>query len=81
MSNHPLVITYTGNGKGKTTAALGILFRSLGHHKRCAVLQFIKNGNLVTGERKMAEQSDVLWESHGVGFTWEHDRESNTAAS
>ncbi len=81
MHLHPLLITYTGNGKGKTTAALGILFRSLGYNKKCAVIQFIKSDDLVTGERKLAQQLDVLWENHGVGFTWKNDKASNIAAS
>ena len=37
-----LVIVYTGNGKGKTTAAMGMAFRSAGHHHKVAVVQFIK---------------------------------------
>ncbi|MDD3942631.1 MAG: cob(I)yrinic acid a,c-diamide adenosyltransferase [Sphaerochaetaceae bacterium] len=67
----PLTILYTGNGKGKTTAALGLLFRALGHDATCAVMQFIKSERLQTGERKMAERLGVKWENHGTGFLWD----------
>ena len=48
-----LLIVYTGNGKGKTTAALGLVFRALGHGWRTAFLQFIK-GDRGTGEARFA---------------------------
>jgi cob(I)alamin adenosyltransferase len=67
-----LVLVYTGDGKGKTTAALGLAFRALGRGLRVAVLQFVK-GRWPTGERMLAERGlpGLDWEVLGEGFTWE----------
>ena len=72
-----LIIVNTGNGKGKTTAALGMVMRSLGHGYQVAIVQFIK-GAWEPAEKAVLSQ----WESHlvfhamGEGFTWEtQDRE------
>ncbi len=65
-----LTMVYTGNGKGKTTAALGLLFRALGHGMRCAVVQFIKEKPQQWGEWKMAGKLGVAWFNYGKGFTW-----------
>lgn len=72
-----LLIVHTGDGKGKTSAALGMLLRSLGHGFKCAVVQFIK------GDRGSAEtllKSPLLsWERVGEGFTWDtQSRERDT---
>lgn len=66
-----LVIVYTGHGKGKTTAALGLAFRALGRRHRVAVVQFIK-GTWKTGEAAMAQELSgrIDWVSMGDGFTW-----------
>ena len=66
-----LLIIYTGNGKGKTTAALGLVFRALGRGYRVAVAQFIK-GKWKTGEASMAQElaGRIDWFSMGDGFTW-----------
>jgi cob(I)alamin adenosyltransferase len=68
-----LLVVYTGHGKGKTTAALGMVFRALGRGFRVAVVQFIK-GKWKTGERIFAETLPAL-EFHvmGLGFTWDSD--------
>lgn len=68
-----LVVVYTGHGKGKTTAALGMVFRALGRGLRVTVVQFIK-GKWTTGERLFAEKLPEL-EFHvmGLGFTWDSD--------
>ncbi len=50
-----LIIIYTGNGKGKTTAALGLAMRALGHGMRVSIIQFFK-GRWKTGERRLAER-------------------------
>ena len=64
------VIINTGNGKGKTTAALGTAFRALGHGKKVCVIQFIK-GKGEYGERVMAEKIDHLdWFICGKGFVF-----------
>lgn len=76
-----LVLVFTGNGKGKTTAALGLVLRSLGHGERVAVVQFIKGG-WQPGEAKALELfGDALdWHALGEGFTWEtQDRERDRA--
>jgi cob(I)alamin adenosyltransferase len=70
-----LVILNTGNGKGKTTAALGTAFRAMGHGWRVCMVQFIK-GKWKPGEVRMAsklaaEQFEVI--PMGEGFTWESE--------
>lgn len=74
----PLVIVYTGNGKGKTTAAMGLVLRTLGHQKRCAVLQFIKSKDVKTGEKAFAQEHAIVWENYGEGFLWNLDDEGPT---
>ena len=72
-----LVLVFTGDGKGKTTAALGLVLRTLGHGEQVAVVQFIKGG-WHPGEAKALELfGDALhWHALGEGFTWEtQDRE------
>ncbi len=67
-----LIIVFTGLGKGKTTAALGIALRTLGHKKNVAIIQFIKGG-WVPGEAKALNLfgESLKWHSLGEGFTWE----------
>ncbi len=66
-----LLIVYTGDGKGKTTAALGLAFRALGHGLPVACVQFIK-GRWKTGERLFAAHfSRLTFLCMGEGFTWE----------
>lgn len=64
-----LIIVHTGDGKGKTSAALGMLLRSLGHGFKCAVFQFIK-GDRATAESLLASPM-LRWERVGEGFTWD----------
>lgn len=74
MATKGLLMVHTGKGKGKTTAALGLAFRALGHNMPVCVIQFIKGvGNY--GELKAAERFKDLIEFHivGQGFTWESD--------
>lgn len=64
------ILLITGNGKGKTTAALGTVFRALGHGQRVCVIQFLK-GKGQYGERLMAERLDNLdWFICGKGFVF-----------
>jgi cob(I)alamin adenosyltransferase len=75
-----LIIIHTGNGKGKTTAALGMVLRSLGHGFRVAIVQFIK-GAWEPAEKKVFDLWEDQLEFHamGEGFTWEtQDRERDT---
>ena len=67
-----LLIVFTGNGKGKTTASLGMALRTIGHGYKVAIIQFIKGG-WTTGEEKALKNlsSNVSWHSLGEGFTWE----------
>ena len=67
-----LLIVFTGNGKGKTTAALGMALRTIGHGYKVAIIQFIKGG-WTTGEEKAIKNlsTNISWHSLGEGFTWE----------
>jgi len=67
-----LLIVFTGNGKGKTTASLGMALRTIGHGYKVAIIQFIKGG-WTTGEEKALKtlSSKISWHSLGEGFTWE----------
>jgi len=71
-SKKGLLIVFTGNGKGKTTAALGMALRTIGHGYKVAIIQFIKGG-WTTGEEKALKNlsSNISWHSLGEGFTWE----------
>ena len=71
-SKKGLLIVFTGNGKGKTTASLGMALRTIGHGQRVAIVQFIKGG-WTTGEEKALKNlsSSISWHSLGEGFTWE----------
>jgi cob(I)alamin adenosyltransferase len=77
-----LLMVYTGQGKGKTTAALGLVFRALGRGLKVAVVQFIK-GKWKTGERVFAASlPNLTFLVMGEGFTWESDdlsRDRNAA--
>ena len=67
-----LLIVFTGNGKGKTTASLGMALRTIGHGQKVAIIQFIKGG-WTTGEEKALKNlsSNISWHTLGEGFTWE----------
>ena len=71
-SQKSLVIVFTGNGKGKTTASLGMVLRTIGHGHKVAIIQFIK-GAWKTGEEKALKNFSnfINWHSLGEGFTWE----------
>ena len=78
-----LLIVNTGPGKGKSTAAFGLILRALGHGWRMGVVQFIK-GAWSTGERRAlgAFGDQVSWHSMGEGFTWEtQDKARDIAAA
>ena len=78
-----LLIVHTGKGKGKSTAAFGMVFRSLGYGLPVAVVQFVK-GSWETGERLALERFGDLVSINrlGEGFTWEtQDRERDIAAA
>ena len=78
-----LLVVHTGKGKGKSTAAFGLLLRAIGRGLRCGVVQFGK-GAWQTGERFAVERfgDQVQWYTLGEGFTWEtQDRERDVAAA
>lgn len=65
-----LVIVNTGHGKGKTTAALGVLFRAWGRGMRLCVIQFVKHEAGGWGEVRAAQKLGIEWHKMGDGFTW-----------
>jgi cob(I)alamin adenosyltransferase len=67
---HGLVIVNTGDGKGKTTAALGLLFRAAGHDLSIGMFQFIKSADARYGEHRAAERLGIAIVPLGDGFTW-----------
>jgi cob(I)alamin adenosyltransferase len=66
-----LVVVNTGPGKGKSTAAIGVVVRGVGRGWRVAVIQFLKSGDWHTGEEKVGRQLGVDWWAMGDGFTWD----------
>ncbi|MEP3275190.1 MAG: cob(I)yrinic acid a,c-diamide adenosyltransferase [Stappiaceae bacterium] len=78
-----LLVVHTGKGKGKSTAAFGMVFRSLGHGHKVGVVQFVK-GKIETGERLALKRFDdlVTVKRMGEGFTWEtQDRKRDVEAA
>ncbi|UVT17669.1 MAG: cob(I)yrinic acid a,c-diamide adenosyltransferase [Nitrospira sp.] len=75
-----LLIVYTGAGKGKTTAALGMVLRCIGHGQKVAVVQFIKGAIDTAEERALKSLGDrVIFLRMGEGYTWEtQDRARDT---
>jgi cob(I)alamin adenosyltransferase len=61
---------YTGDGKGKTTAAMGLAVRAIGHGFKVKILQFIKSPHRPYGEMKILEQHGAEIKQLGIGFTW-----------
>jgi cob(I)alamin adenosyltransferase len=79
-----LLIVHTGTGKGKTSAALGMVFRHIGHGMPVAVVQFTKSPKWDTGEARLLAKFPELVTLHimGEGFTWEtQDRARDIAAA
>jgi cob(I)alamin adenosyltransferase len=79
-----LLIVHTGSGKGKTSAALGMVFRHIGHGLPVAVVQFVKSPARDTGEARLLARFPDLVTLHvmGEGFTWEtQDRARDIAAA
>jgi cob(I)alamin adenosyltransferase len=74
-----LLVVNTGDGKGKSSAAFGVMLRSLARGWKVAVVQFVKSGDWSVGEETMGRRLGVDWHNEGDGFTWdssdlEHDR-------
>jgi len=66
-----LLIVHTGNGKGKTTCALGLMMRAAGQGLRCCMIQFMKSRNDRYGEHVSAEKLGIEVHTMGDGFTWD----------
>lgn len=77
-----LVLVHTGNGKGKSSSAFGVVIRALGWKQSVGVVQFIK-GKWITGEKRFFDQlGDVTWHTMGEGFTWDtQDKDRDIAAA
>ncbi len=77
-----LVLVHTGNGKGKSSSAFGVVIRALGWGQRVGVVQFIK-GTWITGEKRFFDKlGQVTWHTMGEGFTWDtQDRDRDIAAA
>ena len=74
------VLVHTGDGKGKTSAAMGIVMRAVARRWRVCVVQFVKDGRWKTGEETSARKLGVEWWSIGDGFTWDSDDIDRTQA-
>ncbi len=68
-----MVLINTGDGKGKSTAAFGVMLRGVARGWNVAVCQFIKGGEWKVGEEKIGRQLGVEWHALGDGFTWDSD--------
>jgi cob(I)alamin adenosyltransferase len=68
-----MLIVNTGDGKGKSSSAFGVMLRAVARGWDVIVIQFIKSDKWQTGEKQMAEQMGVTWITGGDGFTWESD--------
>ena len=66
-----LLIVNTGNGKGKTTCALGLMMRAAGRGLKCCMIQFMKSRNDRYGEHESAEKLGIEVHTMGDGFTWD----------
>ncbi|EHD21500.1 MULTISPECIES: cob(I)yrinic acid a,c-diamide adenosyltransferase [Brenneria] len=76
-----ILMIFTGNGKGKTTAAFGTVTRAVGHDLRAGVIQFIK-GEWPNGEKNLLQKHGVEFQVMATGFTWEtQNRHTDTDAA
>ena len=75
-----LTIMYTGDGKGKTTAAIGLAVRAAGHGLKVGMFQFIKSNNRTYGEQLSLEKLGIEIVQMGIGFTWTKTPEEHREA-
>ena len=80
MARPSVVVVNTGEGKGKSSSAFGVMGRGWARGWRVAVVQFVKADNWNTGERKLASHLGIEWHTLGDGFTWESTDLDETAA-
>jgi cob(I)alamin adenosyltransferase len=74
------VLVHTGNGKGKSSAAMGVMLRAVSAGWKVAVVQFLKSGRWHTGEEAAGNALGVEWWSLGDGFTWDSKHMDRTEA-
>lgn len=77
-----LVLLNTGDGKGKSSAAFGVVMRAVARGWKVAVVQFVKSGEWAVGEEKIGRQLGVEWQALGEGFSWDSadlERDKQTA--
>jgi len=74
-----LLLVNTGHGKGKSSAAFGVMVRGWARGWTVGVVQCVKGGKWKTGERKLADELDIEWHTLGDGFTWESTDKERTA--
>src|SRR5919202_1605397 len=65
-----VVLVNTGDGKGKSTAAFGVVMRAVAREWKVCVIQFLKSGRWRTGEEELGRRLGVDWNPLGDGFTW-----------
>ncbi len=75
-----IILVNTGHGKGKSSAAFGVMSRGWARDWTVGVVQFIKSGKWKTGERKLADHLGIEWHTLGDGFTWESQDLDESAA-
>ena len=80
MPRPSVVVLNTGDGKGKSSSAFGVMGRGWARGWRVAVVQFIKADGWNTGEKKLADHLGIEWYTLGDGFTWESTDLDETAA-
>lgn len=80
MARQSIVLINTGDGKGKSSAAFGVMARGWARGWNVGVVQFLKSGKWKIGERKLAEHLDIEWHTLGDGFTWESTDMDETIA-
>jgi len=80
MARPSIVLVNTGHGKGKTSAAMGVMSRAWARGWTVAVVQFIKGGDWKVGEKKLADHLGIEWHELGDGFTWESTDLDESAA-
>ncbi len=70
-----IVVIYTGDGRGKTTAALGLCMRAIGWKNKVCVIQFFKSENFICGEKIFCKEKGIEMYSMGIGYSWEKSPE------
>jgi cob(I)alamin adenosyltransferase len=75
-----MILVNTGDGKGKTTSALGLVMRALGGGFKVCVIQYLKAPNFKTGEREFLLKNDVEIHTMGIGFSWQKSESEQLSA-